>query len=114
MSSSLTVRFTVRAAVLPRIAQMLGDDPMPVFRLVEFDPVSKKGLAWYMTTTHARERVRCVHEPLDIESQQDLATRMLAWVREGSLTNGWPEDMPTCLDAGTCDYTIRLERLHAE
>jgi hypothetical protein len=113
VSSSLVVRFTTRLSPLPKVVAPVGDDLTPFTRLVEFDQVTGKGTVWYATREHQR-RARCLHDTTEIDSLRDLGTRLLAWIQEGPITNGWPVNLPTCEDAGTCLYARAAAQIGGE
>jgi hypothetical protein len=103
--SDLMRRFHTRNPLLPRIAKVVGHDRSPVTRYVVVNMGSKTGTIWYAHSDVKRDqRVRCLYHPKEILSLEDLARDMLAWVQEGPIIDGWPEDTRTCEEVGDCPY----------
>lgn len=114
MSSSLSVRFTSRYESMPRIALLLGKEVISATRYIEYDPITHSGTIWYSVWDRD---IRCVHEPLEIAGEQELAQRMLALLQSEMLCPGWSDDLKTCEEAGICSWTetqaMGLEPTHA-
>ena len=97
--SELVVQFIVRESVADEQATI--GNPR-ITRYVEFNRAEDRGLVWYASGTG---RARCLHEPLTLDSRQDFAGRIIAWLQEGDvILPNWPNHS-TCMQVpSSCLY----------
>lgn len=103
---SFIYRFTTRQEPLPRIAHMLGVKNPPITRFVEYDLVNQRGHVYYPAEMSG-QRARCLHDPIEMTSANDLAVRMLGWLEDGKeyISPGWGTDRTCEQDTDRrCEY----------